>query len=225
MLKIIVGRFGSHFGYIYRRNRKKILFLFLIFVVLPTLIYIFSTIRNYFMPLAFSMAESKAKSVGTLIINDTVSQQVQSENVNYTALFDIQKNSSGEISAIIANTAKMNLLKSQLSTEIQKRINEVHTQQIGIPLGSMLNNEFTAGRGPNIPIKLVTVGAITIDFTSSFESAGINQTRHEVLLEIKMTVSAVLPTGNSVAVVSSKVPVAQTIIVGNVPESYTNIAF
>ena len=177
------------------------------------------------MPLAYSMAESKAKSVGTVIINEAITKQITMRNLDYSTLYNIQKNSSGDISAITANVAKMNTIKAQLSTEIQEKINKIETQQIGIPLGSMLNNELLAGRGPNIPIKLVTVGVIEIDFTNTFESAGINQTKLEVQLEIKTTVSAMLPTGNARADIFSTVPIAQTIIVGNVPDAYTNIDF
>lgn len=175
------------------------------------------------MPLAYSMAESRAKAIGTLIINEAITDQISMKNIDYSTLYNIQKNSSGDISAITANVGKMNTIKAQISTVIQEKINSIETQQIGIPLGSMLNNELLAGRGPQIPIKLVTVGVIEIDFTNTFISAGINQTKLEVQLEIKMTISAILPTGNSKVNIFSTVPIAQTIIVGNVPDSYTNI--
>ena len=80
----------------------------------------------------------------------------------------------------------MNLLKARISEEIQDKINKLDTDAISIPVGSMLNNELTAGRGPRIPLKLVTVGAMEMDFWGNFTAAGINQTKHDVHLNIKL---------------------------------------
>ncbi len=223
-MKVIASRFGSHFSYLCRRNRRRIIFFIILFVVFPMLIYILISVRNNIMPLAFAMAESKAKAIGTVIINETVSSQILSENIEYGELFDIQKNSSGDISAIIANTAKMNLLKARISEEIQDKINKLDTDAISIPVGSMLNNELTAGRGPRIPLKLVTVGAMEMDFWGNFTAAGINQTKHDVHLNIKLTISVILPTASSSAEITSSIPIAQTIIVGKVPDAYAAIS-
>lgn len=224
-MKIFTRRFGSHFGYTYGRNKAKLRMLLLLTIVFIIVTSVLFTLRSHFLPLVTSMAQSKAKSIGTAIINEAITMQLTSKDVDYSQLYEIQKNKEGEISAIVANVTMMNTIKSQLNTSIQDRINSIDTQQIGIPIGSMLNNELLAGRGPKIPIKIVTVGEIQIDFTNSFVSAGINQTKHEVHLEVKASISAMMPTGNIVSDVTSTIPVAQTIIVGKVPDTYTNIAF
>jgi len=177
------------------------------------------------LPIAFSAAESKAKSVCTIIINESVLKQAYSKNIDYSSLFDIQKDSSGDISAIIANTAKLNILKSQLAIEIQNKIDETQTQPIGVPLGSLFGNELLAGRGPKIPMKLITLGMIDVRFSNSFSSVGINQTKHESSIEIDMTINALLPAGSISATVTTAMPLTDAIIVGKIPQAYTNIQF
>ncbi|OQB15537.1 MAG: Sporulation protein YunB [Firmicutes bacterium ADurb.Bin193] len=222
-MRIIAKRFGSHFGYLIRRNRIKFRILFILLIIFAVITIIIQTLKLHFIPLAFSIAEARAKGIGTIIVNEEISNQLASGAINYNELYTIQKDENGDICAITADTAKMNTVKALIITSIQNRVNDLNIQSIGIPLGNLFNNEFLAGRGPRIPIKLVTVGTIQVDFTNTFESAGINQTKHEVMLLINMQVTAIMPAGAATASIDSSVPVSQTIIVGKVPSAYANI--
>ncbi|NLB80643.1 MAG: hypothetical protein GX800_03290, partial [Clostridiaceae bacterium] len=142
--------------------------------------------------------------------------------MDYADLFDIQKNPEGEITAIIANTAKMNVLKSQISLDIQQKIEETQQSEIGIPLGSLFGGEFIAGRGHVIPLKLVMGGIMEIDFKNSFTNAGINQTKHEAYIDIKITVNALMPSGNISTAIATTMPLTHAIIIGKTPNNYAN---
>jgi sporulation protein YunB len=222
---IYTRRFGARFGYILSRNRRKCRLVLAAALAVAVMGSATSAMRNRFIPLALSMAEAKARSVGTLLINEAVAGQLAAHRVSYARLYTVEKNSAGEISAITADTEKMNVLKAELTALIQSKIGGMEPQRVGIPLGSIFNNEFLAGRGPRIPIKLVTLGAMQIDFSNSFVSAGINQTKLDVRLEVRAKISAILPAGTTTAEVVSVIPVAQTVIVGKVPAGYANIAF
>ncbi len=216
-------RFNSHFFYTFRYNRKNFGKFIIIVLILSLITYLVVALQNHFIPLALSMAESKAQRIATVVINETVSEKLAKDNIGYYDLYKIEKNNDGEISALVSNVIKMNQIKSEITTSIQEKISNIEVQQIGIPLGNLTNNYLLAGRGPKIPIKLMIVGIIEMNFKNSFISAGINQTKHEIVLEAKATITAILPAGRKTAEVCTTIPVAETIIVGNVPTTYTNI--
>ena len=107
--------------------------------------------------------------------------------------------------------------------EIEKKISNIDTMSTKIPLGNLLNQSFLSGLGPKIKIKMVPIGYATIDVKNEFTSAGINQTKHEIYLEISCALSVLLPVSSEGTLVKTQIPVAETIIVGNVPGTYTNV--
>lgn len=222
-MNVHTRRFNSHFFYTFRYNRKNFNKLLIIILSISIITYSIISLQNHFIPLALSMAESKAQRIATVVINETVSEKLAGNNIGYYDLYKIEKNNDGQISAVVSNVIKMNQIKSEITSAIQNKISDIDVQQIGIPLGNLSNNYLLAGRGPKIPIKLMIVGIIEMNFKNSFISAGINQTKHEIVLEAKATITAILPAGRKTAEVYTTIPVAETIIVGNVPNTYTNI--
>jgi len=222
-LNVRSRRFNSHFAYTFRYNRKFFSKFIIITLIIFIITYLVIALENHFIPLALSMAESKATRIATVVINETVSEKLAGNNIGYYDLYKIEKNNDGQISALVSNTIRMNQIKSEIATAIQEKISDIEVQQIGIPMGNLTNNYLLAGRGPKIPIKLMIVGIIDLNFKNSFISAGINQTKHEIVLEAKATITAILPAGQKTAEVCTTIPVAETIIVGNVPSTYTNI--
>ena len=133
------------------------------------------------------------------------------------------KNDDGTISAAQSNLAGVNKLKALLIQKIQEDILNTSVTEITIPLGTLLADDIFAGLGPYIHIPLMPYGISTIDFESEFEDSGINQTRLTINLNIKTNIELLIPTAHTSSVVSTTVPVIQTIIVGDVPGSYTNV--
>lgn len=74
-----------------------------------------------------------------------------------------------------------------------------------------------------MPLRLTLSGNVNADFKSSFESAGINQTKHQIYLNIHTSVYSFLPGFNTTTDVETNVPVAETIIVGAVPQVVANL--
>lgn len=181
------------------------------------------TMKNHFMPIAYTIAEAKAKSVGNILVNESVMQYFSKNDVKNIKLYNMEKNDAGDISAIVLNSTNVNMAKGEIIQNIHNRLSSIDSQEIGVPVGSLINNEFLAGRGPKIPLKLIASGLTEVDFTNTFFSAGINQTKHIVYIEVKLTVHAILPGAKKTAVITSKIPLEETIIVGKVPDSYTNV--
>ena len=86
-----------------------------------------------------------------------------------------------------------------------------------------MNSPILARYGPQLKVSIEPIGTVSVDFKTSFESAGINQTRHTIYLEAKTQVKVVIPLTTSTKEVKVKIPICETIIVGEVPESYVNV--
>lgn len=206
-----------------RRGRNSYSHLLIMCVLILLSIYIFTVFNMKVRPTVISIAEAKAKNIAIQAINEAVNEKISDSNIQYQDLVNLEKNNNGEITALQANIVKMNQIKSALSISIQQKVTEINTAQVNVPIGNVINSDMLAGWGPRIPVRLIPVSSVQLDFKNDFASAGINQTKHEILLQVQVSVGVLLPTIQKNTDVTTTVPVAQTVIVGNVPQSYTNV--
>lgn len=203
-----------------RGLNKYIVFVLIVFLV----IYMLTVFEVRVRPLIESMAESRAKSVAVRVISEVVNETMEKTQVTYSDLVIFQKNNEQNITAVTSNVVEINKLKSLLASEIEKRISDIEYMSTKIPLGNLLSQSLLSGMGPKINIKMVPVGFANIEMRNEFSSAGINQTKHEIYLEVKCSISVLLPMSSLAASVTTQIPVAETIIVGSVPDSYTHVS-
>ncbi len=117
----------------------------------------------------------------------------------------------------------MNKISSKIGGLIQEKYSSLEDMYIKIPIGNFTGNELLAGRGPKIVVKIVPVGTVSTDYKTEFISTGINQTRHRVYLEIKSKMTIIAPFTNKTVEVVDNVNVAETVLIGNVPETFYNL--
>ena len=203
----------------FKGYKKKYLYL-----VLVTLIGIlcFVIIERGIKPTVIAMSEARVEHMATIAMNNAVEKTLGSD-IKYTDLVNILTDNNGNITMIQANTVRMNHLASDASNSTLLEITQMGDQGIEVPLGSIFNSRILAGRGPNIKIRIIPVGSVSTEFETEFENAGINQTRHKIFLNMRAQVRVVVPLGSDVVSVSAKVPISETIIVGDVPDYYVNI--
>lgn len=185
------------------------LFLFLIYIL---------NIRLY--PIIKTVATTKAQSIATSVINSAVSQVLIDDKINYNSLMTFEKDQEGKITAVKADSLQINKLKFDISNEINKRFDSIDSKDLNIPLGTILGGQLFTNRGPNIKIKIAPVGNANSELTSIFSSAGINQTRQQVMMKIKVVMTVVMASYNITTAIESNFSLADTVIVGNVPGSY-----
>ncbi len=206
-----------------RRGRKKSnLLLFIAFVLIIT-IYFATLFEKEVKPFIMSIAEVRARYIAIDATNYAVYDIISREDITYEKLVTLQKNNSGQITALQSNMLLINRLKTDIAIAVQERIASVDKTEIRIPFSNFINNNFFYDLGPKVPITLMAVGSAQTDFESAFSSAGINQTKHEISIVVKSRVRVILPIMYSNAEFTTKVPVAETIIVGMVPEQYLKI--
>lgn len=170
-------------------------------------------------PVILSMAEAKARVMAVEAVNNAV-YEVMREKISYHDLVAVIMDEAGRVAMLQADTMRMNELGTRTALVAQRNLDALAATGIAIPLGSATGSRLLAGSGPAITVNLVPMGSVTVEFVSEFTSAGINQTRHRIYLKVYTTVRMVIPTGAGVAQVSAYVPIAESIIVGEVPQTF-----
>lgn len=140
--------------------------------------------------------------------------------MEYDDLMNVRMDDSGQVSLLSANTMRMNALADRAGDAALRKLETVSAQKVYVPLGAALGLTLFAGSGPRIPISIVPVGTVQTDFETEFEACGINQTRHKVYLQLSASIRIVIPTGAKTTNVSANMLVAESIIIGKVPESF-----
>ena len=170
-----------------------------------------------------SLAQAQARAMAVRVLNESASELLTAGDVSYDSLMHITMDDQGQVRLIQANTPEMNRLAAQVSLLAQRRLQETRDSTVSVPLGSVLGLTLFAGAGPRIAVKVMPVGSVHAAFHTDFQTAGINQTRHRVSLTLTAQVQLVIPTGAQVVEASTQVAMAESIIVGEVPETFTDV--
>ena len=200
------------FFYYRRRMDRRVLARLLLFVgmtlVLATAVYATAQLR----PLLESMATTRVSNTVNRIVFEAVNEAIESGEITYDQLISFEKDNDGKITAVHSNMAACNRLQVEILDIILARIDQVSARELSIPVGSLTGSALLAGRGPRIKVRMESVGSSSARFENEFTSAGINQTNHRIVL---------LPGFTTATQVSNAVTVAETVIVGTVPDTYT----
>lgn len=181
----------------------------------------FKYIEKNFQPTVKALATSQSQTFIMSTIDESV-EEIPDIFTNYSELCYITKNEKGEIISITTNTNIINKIKLNLSENIVERIKHSHLQNLGIPIGNLTNTYILSGRGPKIPIKILTSSSPEIHIESKFESAGVNQTKHKISIITNIKIQIILPNETLHEQVSYEALLSETIIVGKVPDVYVS---
>ena len=177
-------------------------------------------LRTRINPLTKELAQAKISDAASNVINRAVNQQIQQGDIRYEDMVELQRDNSGAITALTTNMQEMNRLKTQLLELLDDDIYSIEDDEISIPMGNLTGIQLLSGRGPSIPVKIVAVSSSDATFRGEFTDAGINQTTHRIMMEVSLDLIVLLPSGTVTDRVSSQVCVAETVLLGPVPESY-----
>lgn len=201
---------------------KKVRRLSFFLIPLAVLAGLFILFTRNLSPILISMAEARARQLAVEAMNRAIAE-VMDSSVTYTDLMCVSHDSSGRVSMLEANATLMNEIASAAALTAQSKLDTLADEGVGLPLFAALGIDLFSGAGPIIRVSITPVGAVSTRFVTSFESAGINQTRHEISLEASVVMRIVIPAGADSVSVSTYVPIAESIIVGSVPESYVSV--
>ncbi len=168
-----------------------------------------------------NMAVTRVTGTVNRLVAAAVTSAVDSGKIQYSDLISFEKDNNGNIAALQSNIAEFNRLQAAITQDVLQRLNASSETELSIPIGTLLGSALLAGRGPKFTVKMQTVGSCTAHFENQFSDAGINQTTHCILLYVDVSVSIMLPGFRTHTKVSNAYSVAETVIVGSVPDSYT----
>ncbi|MFD3156192.1 sporulation protein YunB [Haloimpatiens sp. FM7330] len=199
-----------------RKTKYKLMIFFIILaLVFNIFIYIFDKIVTPTV-LAVADAEMRAKSIE--IINKSIIEEY-SKQFKYNDVVKVEKDIDGNIVMLKADTLKMNKIACDVSLNSQKKLKDLGYVGIKLPIGYVTKNNILSYWGPSITIKMQPIGHIETRYSSNFESAGINQTRHKIYVEVDTKVRIIIPLKSNDIEVKNQVPIAETIIVGKIPNT------
>ena len=201
-----------------RLSRKRKLLLVLLAFLLVCAVLFFYFQRNVTRVLV-AISEATMRSSTTVAVNDAVYYTL-SDEMRYDDLVTVERNETGEIVAVSANALKINKIARDTASISQSNLKNLSLNGIPIPLGALTGIEALAGLGPRIPFRIIPVSSVSCDFFSTFESVGINQTKHSIYLNVIADISIVMPSRTENFAVTTEILVGEFVIVGSVPDTY-----
>lgn len=181
------------------------------------------TLNGRLRPVLETAASSRAANQMTQVIAAAVDNCLQENGMGYGDFVTLGKDGAGKVTSITSNTAANSRFKRQVVETVIRQLSTLDSETLGVPIGTLTNQPLLTGAGPRVRVSVDSVGEVTADFTNSFTSAGVNQTLHRVCLDIDATVHLFLPGEVLPVSVSSSVCVAETVIVGETPDTYLNL--
>ena len=180
----------------------------------------FLMLRSRYRDIIQELAQTQVKNTTSDLTHDAIAKQIAQGVIQYDRIVYFEKDLDGRITALKTNMSEVNRLKTDILNLINDEILALDTSDIGIPLGSLFLPELLSGKGPAIPVHILSIRNSDAAFTSAFSQAGINQTLHQLVMVVSVDVSVLVLGQTSSFTVNSEVVVAETVIVGDVPSTY-----
>ena len=201
-----------------RRCFMKLFRKFLILVLLAAVILIAFRIRYH--DAIRSLAQTQITNATSDLINDAIDSQIRDGTIQYDRMVYFEKDLEGKITALKTNMSEVNRLKTDLLNLINDEILAMDSEHLGIPLGSLILPEVFGGKGPMIPVQILTIRNSEAEFYSEFSQAGINQTLQKLYMQVSVDVAVLVLGKVNDFTISSQVVIAETVIVGQVPDMF-----
>lgn len=203
------------------RRRLRRFVRFLVILTLAATVG-FLMFRNRYRDVIRELAETQVKNSTSDLTNDAIAKQIADGVIQYDRIVYFEKDLNGRITALKTNIGEVNRLKTDILNIINDEILALDTSDIGIPLGSLFLPELLSGKGPAIPVHILAIRNSDANFTSNFSQAGINQTLHQLNMVVSVDVSVLVLGQTNSFTLNSEVVVAETVIVGDVPDTFLN---
>lgn len=200
-----------------RRIIRRILLSLIAIVLLAAATLLF--FRYKYLDAVVGLAETRVKNATSDLINDAIDEQIATGDVQYDRIVYFEKDLNGSITALKTNMSEVNRLKTSILNIINDEILEFDTADLGIPLGNLILPEFMSGKGPTVPVSIISIRNSDASFSSNFTQAGINQTLHQINMQVSIDVAVLVFGETNYFTISSQVVIAETIIVGQVPQT------
>ena len=210
-------RFGFRKKLHFKISKKHFWVLFLVIIICGVLLLKY--LNQLVAKTLHALCEVKVESIGIALSNKAIDDVMK--GITYEDLIHFIKDDSGKIIALKSDVVEMNKISAEIAEELQRMYDELDDIYVYVPLGNFTGNDFLAGHGPNIRIKVMPAGTVNTAFKTEFVSAGINQTRHRVYINVICHMRVIAPFASDDVIVDNGVTVAETVLIGDVPNYYS----
>ena len=197
---------------------RRLLALAVLLLLLMTALFLY--FRSHYRELIGELAQVQVKNTTSDLTNDAIARQIAKGDIQYDRIVYFEKDLDGRITALKTNMSEVNRLKTDILNIINDEILALDSADMGIPIGSLFLSELFSGKGPAIPVHILSIRNADANFVSHFSQAGINQTLHQVTMEVSIDVAVLVLGRTSSFTMCSEVLVAETVLVGDVPDTF-----
>lgn len=201
-----------------RKRLKKFWLCLCLFICVVLVGFLY--FRGEYRDVIRELAQTSVVNATSDLANDAVARQIENGNIQYDRIVYFEKDVNGRITALKTNIGEVNHLKTDILNIINDQILSLDAADIGIPIGSLFLPEFFSGKGPAIPVHIIAIRNSDATFSSNFVEAGINQTLHQLVMDVSVDAAVLVLGETSTFSVSSQIVVAETVIVGDVPNTF-----
>ncbi|MBR5520805.1 MAG: sporulation protein YunB [Oscillospiraceae bacterium] len=193
-----------------------------LFILLGLFTTIFIFLDSRLRPLVIETACYKVQSLVTQAANIAIIEQMERTPLSYGDLITVSRDEKGDVSLLSYNTLEVNRLKSQITASVIEKVNRLEQTDIYIPIGNITYIDFLHNKGPKLRFRITPIAYVETDIESDFEHTGINQVNHRIFIVLKVNASALIPSYSTEVSFDTKVCVAQTVIIGKVPNNISD---
>ena len=179
------------------------------------------TIHNALRPPLVALTEDRIRNQIIHVAEEAVGEVLYRQGASYSDMVSLQTGKSGEITTLSTDTVQLNQLRNAVMEQVITQVED--PEELGIPLGLLTGWDLLSATGPKLPVRVLSVASASGSYRNDFISAGINQTLHRIFLDVTILVRVLLPGGIVETEVMVPISVAETVIIGQVPQTYLNL--
>lgn len=204
----------------YGRLRLKLRFYLLAYLILA--VGVFTVLDAALRPILEQVAAQQVHLAVVRLINEAVYDQL-GNGVAYQQLINVSTDAEGRVTLMQPDTVKITRLVTSVARDLEEKISSLSREDIRVPLGLLTGNSLLADKGPNLTVALLPLGSVSVNIHDEFSAAGINQTRHSIMLDIVVDMGILLPFQTTFTQISDTLPIVESVIVGPIPETYLSV--
>ena len=201
-----------------KRRRRTVLYLASVFFFT---VCVFTGIQRWIRPTVQTRLIYQAKTYAVAALEETVRQELEQMDLSYGRLVRVSRE-EGRVVSLETDTVLLNQIKSRITQAAVRKMEKLSDYRLTVPLGSVSGIDLFSGKGPKVRFLLQPQTAVESQILQQFQSAGVNQTQHRIYLQLDVEIEALIPGFSAKTSVQTQVELAQTVIVGEVPQFYAS---
>ena len=203
-----------------KKTKRRICIILAVLFCL-SILFVFSF--NSLYPILRARSVEYSRTHATRVINLAVEEVIEEGGAEYKTLVNTERDSEGNVLSLSANIHAINKLKSRISLKILDLLSKEQNRTLQIPVGNLSGVYLFSGKGFSFSVRLIPTDSVVTEVESSFSEVGINQSWHKISMKVTVRIGVIVLGEHITAEVSDSIVIADSVIVGKVPDAYTEM--